>query len=384
MHILIITPGQFMTSKLPTANLFQHHQAEALHNAGHQVAILSCAFVPARYMFQTYPYRKIDMNFGFPICRSYHRQVIPTKFKFTSWAVLNYRKIGLKFYYKYQERYGKPEVIHAHNFQYGGIIAQEISRVTGIPYMLTEHSSWHSRGLFTEAEYASFKSCMSEASYITAVSQQFSSLLSRKLDNPNVYTLPNIIDPFFEKNELSLTQKNNVFTFLNIASLDEKKDHYTLLNAFSEFFKGKPIKLVIVGTGKLRGRLEGMCFQLGIQNQVQFLGLVDRIAVKSLMSESHCFVLSSKYETFGVVLIEALSCGLPVVATKCGGPEDIVNNANGILVEISNTQKLGRAMLKVYANRNMYIGSEIRKNVLKEFGSKTFVNRVTKLYKKIL
>ncbi len=382
MHILIITPGQFMTQKLPNANLFQLHQAIALHSAGHKVGILSSAFVPGRYTFSTYPYQKIDSSNGFPILRKYQRQIIPTRYKTVNTAVNSYKKIGYNLYLDYTKHYGKPDIIHAHNFKFGGFIAQAIKEKDDVPFILTEHSTWHSRNLFSTKDYFHFQKCAQQASSISAVSNPFATLLTSKL-NYKVEVLPNIIDTHFKKITIK-NKANKLFTLINIASLNRKKDHQLLLHSFSKAFKGQPAVLKIAGTGELLNKLKQLSIRLGIASQVKFLGRLDRAAVKKNMLEADCFVLSSQYETFGVVLIEALACGLPIIATRCGGPEDIVNDRNGLLVNVSSIDQMSKAMLQVYNNISMYNPYDIIADVNNRFGSATFVKMATTFYRRAI
>ncbi|MEI2707753.1 MAG: glycosyltransferase [Chitinophagaceae bacterium] len=116
---------------------------------------------------------------------------------------------------------------------------------------------------------------------------------------------------------------------MNIASLLMKiKLKLILIQAFAKKFQqnNPSFQLQIAGIwsfGKLFKRIS--CNELGIQQQVQFLGQLNRTQVKATFtSMPDVFVLPSTYETFGVVLIEALACGKPVIATACGGPENIV------------------------------------------------------------
>jgi glycosyltransferase involved in cell wall biosynthesis len=94
-----------------------------------------------------------------------------------------------------------------------------------------------------------------------------------------------------------------------------------------------------------------LCEQLGISQNVRFLGELSREGVKAAMWEANALVLSSFQESFGIVLIEAMSTGLPVVATRCGGPEDIVTEETGILVEPGNIEQLSEAMQRVRDSR---------------------------------
>jgi glycosyltransferase involved in cell wall biosynthesis len=99
------------------------------------------------------------------------------------------------------------------------------------------------------------------------------------------------------------------------------------------------------------------------------------------MQNCDVFVLSSIVETFGVVLIEVLAVGKPVVATKCGGPEDIVNQDNGILVPTKDVHALAEAMYNIYLNINKYDASLIRNDCISRFGKDSFVEKLRHIYK---
>lgn len=77
------------------------------------------------------------------------------------------------------------------------------------------------------------------------------------------------------------------------------------------------------------------------------------------LSKSDCFVLASQSETFGVAYIEALAMGVPVIATKCGGPEGFVNENNGIMIDVDSESQLIEAMKYMYNNSDKYDREEI-------------------------
>src|SRR5699024_9955006 len=103
--------------------------------------------------------------------------------------------------------------------------------------------------------------------------------------------------------------------------------------------------------GEEKANLLKLVRVLKIEEQVVFLGPLTREQVKEEVSSADAFVLSSKYETFGVVLIEALALGKPVIATKCGGPESIVTPEVGYLVENNSEEELSKAMSELIANK---------------------------------
>lgn len=90
--------------------------------------------------------------------------------------------------------------------------------------------------------------------------------------------------------------------------------------------------------------MEQMAIEYGISDKVQFLRLVAPDKVPTLLAEADVLKMSSHYETFGVVAAEALMAGVPVVATRCGGPECIVDEGDGLLVRRKQPSELGNAM----------------------------------------
>src|SRR4029079_19216509 len=106
--------------------------------------------------------------------------------------------------------------------------------------------------------------------------------------------------------------------------------------------------------GPLRGELEALTRSLGIWERVRFLGRKGRPQVADLMQRCEMFVLPSRAEPFGIVLIEAMACRKPVIATRVGGiPEIIEDGQNGILVEPDNPEKLAEAIIRVLKNRDL-------------------------------
>ena len=113
----------------------------------------------------------------------------------------------------------------------------------------------------------------------------------------------------------------------NVGRLHTDKDQRTLLSGFARALPQLPpvTLLVIIGSGPLHDRLLAQAAQLGITDRVRFLGQVPQ--ARSLFSAFDLFVLSSDHEPFGMVLLEAMAAGVPVMATDCGGAPEIVQHA---------------------------------------------------------
>ncbi|MNY46394.1 D-inositol 3-phosphate glycosyltransferase [compost metagenome] len=115
-----------------------------------------------------------------------------------------------------------------------------------------------------------------------------------------------------------------------------------------------------------------------------FPGKLSREEVVTELNKAHVFVVSSFFETFGVVVIEALSMGLPVIATKCGGPEYILTDNLGVLVENNNEEEYAQAMLFVYQNYNKYDPVELRTHAIINYSDNVVSTNMIDIYKETI
>ncbi len=378
MHILIVPSEHFVTERIPLGGIFQFEQAKALARAGHRVGVIGVGFVSLRYFRGGYRYQASEQLSGVTIMREYRKIFLPHRLY---WVPIIARKyIGLfeRNYIKYVQAHGAPDVIHAHNSVFAGVIGEFIRRKYGVPYVLTEHSSAFARGMVSATMIARLQSVFSQAAAVTCVSTPFSRELAQVCPVP-VSVLPNMVDSLFTQGDTA-KREGDRFHWLSVASLDINKNHELALRAFAAAFRGQAVSYTIVGDGPLRAQLVELCAALGISGQVSFLGQLPRDAVRETMGSADCLVLSSNYETFGVVLIEALACGLPVVATRCGGPDDIVRPNNGILVDVGDCEQLADAMQRMVETHGRYSKEQLRREALERFGESSFVTQAVALY----
>jgi glycosyltransferase involved in cell wall biosynthesis len=132
---------------------------------------------------------------------------------------------------------------------------------------------------------------------------------------------------------------------ITVGTLKQQKNHALLLAAFARLLKRRPsARLVILGEGELRTQLEALSVKLGIADRITMAGFV--LDPSPYYASAHVFVLSSDYEGFGNVLVEALHAGLRVVSTDCPcGPAEILENGRyGSLVPCGDVEALSRAM----------------------------------------
>ncbi len=275
----------------------------------------------------------------------------------------------------------KIDLIHVHN-SVAGEAALWYKKRFNIPYCITEHSTAYARNLVKLDEIKKYKKIYQNSKCNIAVSQEFSNLLQNMFDLDFVY-IPNIVDTIFfippkEKD------KNKKFKFINIGYLEKKKNQIHLIKAFVKAFKdNENVNLSILGDGPEYENLKKEIEINGMQKQITLYGFATRGEVLKELQSSNVFVLSSDYETFGVVLIEAMSCGLPIVATKCGGPESIINNEKlGLLVDKNDTEALAGAMEKVYNGK--YDSEYIRDYCINNFSENAVAFKLNKIYEEIL
>jgi glycosyltransferase involved in cell wall biosynthesis len=167
-----------------------------------------------------------------------------------------------------------------------------------------------------------------------------------------------------------------------IARLEEEKDQATLLRAFAVVRDRHPdARLVIVGDGSLRGALEDLARTLGVEPWVSFLGA--RSDVADLLPELDVFVLSSIREGLPLALLEAMACGVPVVATAIGNvPRVVRDGENGDLVAPADSRALAAAICRMLESpdRAESLGAAARAWVAAEYSLDATVRRYQELY----
>jgi L-malate glycosyltransferase len=197
-------------------------------------------------------------------------------------------------------------------------------------------------------------------------------------------TIPNMVDTeFFVPPGHS---PPGPFTFFCLAHLEAGKGIDTLLEATRILLdrKARPVRVVIGGDGPQRSRLEKMARELSLETTITFTGVLGREEVRDNLQKSHAFVLPSRFEAFGVVYIEAMACGLPVIATKAGGPIEFVSKDTGLLVEADQAPALEAAMDGLMQRHGDYKPDRIRETVTRRFGKEVVTKSYVALYQQLI
>jgi glycosyltransferase involved in cell wall biosynthesis len=140
----------------------------------------------------------------------------------------------------------------------------------------------------------------------------------------------------------------------------------------------------IVGDSNERVEFENLAIEFNLYNEVKFVGTKTPTELITIYAESDFFLLTSNFETFGVVLIEALACGLPIVATNVGAVPEIVNSTNGLLAQSNNSNDIAEKIVMMIQNKNNYAKLSLSESVKEKYSPMQIANKFSKLYAQVL
>lgn len=279
-----------------------------------------------------------------------------------------------------------PDILHAHGrFLFAGEFARRIKQNYGIPYIYTDHSSAYSSGKAPEAARPMLRRLLSDAAVVSAVSSSLSAKLRAfsGLDVLQVEILPNCVAPVFEDNPLPYLSGYGS-DIVCIASLIPIKRLDTVLDGFSQAkAAGFTGTLKIAGNGPLRNALEQQAKVLGVSSYVNFLGQRTQLEVLSLLDTARAIVIASESETFCVAALEGLFRGVPVVCSRCGGPEDYLNSGNSLMFDVGDSKALSDCLISLDRFQR-FNKQSIRERTVKLFGRHAYRRKVISLYQQSL
>lgn len=243
--------------------------------------------------------------------------------------------------------HGPPDVLHAQSALFAGASAAQFRREGGAPYLVTEHLTRYRLPGLKAYRLAYARQAFARAAIKSAVSPALAQTLRRVLGDAvePMAVIPNVVDDIFAKSNIRDQAERGTPVFLSMGRLEPAKNIDGLLMAFADVLSQiSGARLRIGGSGGLHETLARQARALGIDHAVTFLGALSREAVAQEMAQADALVLSSHIETFGVVVIEALTSGIPVIATACGGPEFLVAPEDGKIVAAGDNAALAEAM----------------------------------------
>ena len=380
MHILEIP--SFFT---PYGGEFCLDQAKALKAVGHEVRILSHVQIaltigPKGYF--TLPWRRYEHNRdGITVYQSFQRGVP----KAVRWNMKRWVATVCEMFDDYVARYGKPDILHAHCAKWAGYAAMLVSRKYGIPYVITEHLS----KLVFEKEFGPapssawqiplLKACYREAKMVVPVSEEL-------VDNIACYfgkdyrwqAISNTIDVGFFHYQKRSPREGRAFRFCCLANFWPLKGYDVLIPAFRQLRQsGTDAELHIAGRGTDTSEFRSMLSDGMITH-----GLLDKEAVRALLYQSDALVLASRSEVQPLVLLEAMSTGIPIIATECI-PQSLRIEGGCTIVPVDDVKALTEAM-KSMVQQSAFDGKAVSEKVRQMASPEVIGRRLSALFTDLL
>jgi glycosyltransferase involved in cell wall biosynthesis len=381
MNILII-PSWFPSKNEPLNGSFFLEQAIALSKRNNNVYIFDTTYQTRKNIFRL-------SNF-FPTKHKINNVII---FSFTCFPLFTFKRptFFLRYYLKLSALFLlfwkklKIDIVHAHSTLPAGYTLTKLKLKYNIPIIVTEHSTIIFDKDKFNSYYSFFKKTLTSAEYFITLNQSQFNIYYGIFRSNNLVIIPNIVnDYFFDKSSTSKMVGSKKFNFVSVGSLISRKNYLSTIKAFHSSFRNNfNVNLYIVGEGDQRDLLTKLIIDLELKERVFLLGKKQRIEIQKILSFSDVFVLYSKFETFGVVYIESLACGLPILGLKNGGAEYIIESDNGYLVIEDKVEDLADGFKFMYENQKTFNKERMIKNCYNKYSEDVVVTLLTELYNSI-
>lgn len=308
--------------------------------------------------------------------------------------------VGLSFYLSLRRCVNQLEkdfpfdLIHAHTVYPDGFAAAMLGRAFARPTVITLHGGDVTLYLKRPLVRRMGLWALSRTHRIISVSRALRTAIvsGHGADPDRIAVIPNGVDvsrfaPMAQQEaqeRLGLT--NKVPRILYVGGIERSKGIDYLLKAAGELRRNTqhPVEVVLIGEGRYEGRAKELATELGIDDAVAFVGKRPNTEIPLWINACDLLVLPSLSEGFGVVLIEAMACGKPVVATRCGGPEDIVTPETGILVSPGDYMALAEALQEVLSDQRRFDPQDIRRQAVAKYAYDSIASSIIGVYRDIL
>lgn len=263
---------------------------------------------------------------------------------------------------------GKHDIKHVHVPYHISVFLAPFLLLSRRPLVITEHWS----GYFTEdGRFAklsglfrkTLKVVFKRANVVTAVSEALALALGKCLNTASkIKIIPNVVDLDIQVRNVEDIKPDN---FLMIANFNNAEKNITgVIDAFAKFQLNHPkATLTIIGTGPDSDMVLFYSSEKCNESSVNMPGFVPPKELSRYFSIATCYILNSNFETFSISTLEALLHGVPVIATKCKGPESFVNSKNGILIDTGSVDQLLSAMELMSQTYMNYNPSDVRNSI---------------------
>ena len=379
LKVLILTKW-YPTEKNPIAGIFVKELAESIAFRDEVLVLHAFQDYLKKGLYEVL--ERTDNNIR--VIQIKYRKLFHSMISYVLYVILI-----IKILYKIVRRF-KPDVVHVHVFSIG-IFAIILKRLYGIPFVVTEHykivedTDTLIGKILNKIKLYVASLVLRQADLIILPSKAMAKEIRRyRLDVENLKIIPNVVNTkiFYPENKKRINKTKKI---LFVGGLNPVKGLPYLLHALQLVRKKRhDFILEIVGDGPKRLEYEKLASELGISGVVRFLGLKSKTEVAKLMRQCDFLVLPSLWENNPCVLIEAMACGKPVIATSHGGPKEIVKDYCGIIVPPENVNALAEAIEYMLDNSQQYPSHRIILYVKNNFSYEKVGEKLHETYIQII
>ncbi len=287
---------------------------------------------------------------------------------------------------------GRPKFVHNHVVFPSGFVALLVAKLLNLRLIISEHWSGYliedNRLQDLSVKFQrGIRYILSSAYKIGLVSNFMKDRLveSQFCTEEKVVITPNKIEfNHFSPDKKELGEEVKVLTICNLN--DFEKNISGMIEAIQYLNNNESIniKLQIIGEGVDEDKLKKLANEYGILNtKISFLGKIENHLLTNYYRNTDFYILNSNFETLNISTIEALMHGLPVVASKCGGPQDYLNEKNSVQVNTKDTNDLVRGIKEMLLNYNNYDREMIKFEIEKQYSEKIVKGALKRLYAKV-
>jgi L-malate glycosyltransferase len=320
-----------------------------------------------------------DLTFnGVPTIRVHYRHIRKT------W-LLSYVLAAWKGVQKALARH-KIECIHSHGLYDSGLAAVLIGQLLRVPVVVTEHwGQLRERTRESRAAGAVIRFVLRRAVRTVAVSDFLAEEIREIEPRASVVVVPNIVSPLFHVDRTPpALSPTGTAEILFVGSLnDNRKGLDFLLQGLSRY-RSRPggllFRLRVIGDGIERSCFEELAASLGLESICEFAGFRSREEVAAAMQRCTVFAMPSRYETFGVVYVEAMACGKPVIACSGGPAEQIVPPWAGAFAVHGDVDGLADSIHRTLGNLSSFDPESISAYAHSQFGADAVCHAMSRVY----
>lgn len=360
-HNVLLIAGWYPTAANPLHCIFVKEQAQAVAQDNHVIVLHSEGIdtsITGRYQLSD------TVEDGLRTLRLRYKGLgLPRSSQLVYWYGMFAAVRQL-----YREGF-RPDLIHAHVYN-ASFIATMLGKRYKLPVVISEHSSQFFTQQIRPTQKRLARYAFQRAALVCPVSQALQAEIEKTGFRARFQVVPNLVD--IDRFTLAPVSHKNADTpkkLLFVGNLIPLKGLPYLLEALAMLkAQGRhDFQLDILGKGAHAEEYQALTAQLGLSEHVQFHGSQSRERVAELMQNCDFLVHPSRYETFGIVLIEALASGKPVIACDTSGPREILNNTLGILVPPMDSSALAQAIYTMLDHYQDYSPATLREYVTQRY-----------------